>query len=118
MNGVILDTLRVYARPRETSLPEPGEAGEPYVEDSSKSSEVWEVLQTLLPDRREKRLAYLLFHCGLSPREIVRFCPQEWSDVDEIYRSQRNMLDVYGQLTWSYTSSMLCPSVHEDIVSE
>ena len=63
-----------------------------YVEDSSKSSEVWEVLQTLLPDRREKRLAYLLFHCGLSPREIVRFCPQEWSDVDEIYRSQCNMM--------------------------
>ena len=39
LNGAILDTLRVYARPRETSLPEPGEAGEPYVEDSSKSSE-------------------------------------------------------------------------------
>jgi len=29
LNGAILDTLRVYARPRETSLPEPGEAGEP-----------------------------------------------------------------------------------------
>ena len=92
LNGTVLDTLRAYVRPRETSLPEPGEPGEPYVEDSFESSEVWEILQTLLPDRREKRLAYLLFHCGLKPREIVRFCPQEWSDVHEIYHVRGNMM--------------------------
>jgi hypothetical protein len=92
LNGAILDTLRAYVRPRETSLPEPGEPGEPYVEDSFESSEVWEILQTMLPDRRENRLAYLLFHCGLGPREIVRFCPQEWSDVHEIYRLRRNIM--------------------------
>ena len=91
LNGAILDTLRAYLRPRETSLPEPGEPGEPYVEDSFESSEVWEILQTMLPDRREKRLAYLLFHCGLKPREIVRFCPREWSDVHEIYHVRRNI---------------------------
>ncbi|HEX6108660.1 MAG TPA: hypothetical protein VFZ02_04545 [Ktedonobacteraceae bacterium] len=92
LNGTILDTLRAYVRPRETSLPEPGEPGEPYVEDTAESSEVWDILQTMLPDRREKRLAYLLFHCGLKPREIVRFCPQEWSDVHEIYHVRRNMM--------------------------
>jgi hypothetical protein len=93
LNGAILDTLRAYLRPRETSLPEPGEPGEPSVEDSFESSEVWEILQTLLPDRREKRIAYLLFHCGLKPREIVRFCPQEWSDVQEVYRLRCSIME-------------------------
>jgi hypothetical protein len=95
LNGTILDTLRAYVRPRETSLPEPGEPGEPgepYVEDTAESSEVWEMLQTMLPDRREQRLAYLLFHCGLKPREIVRFCPQEWGDDHEMYHVRRNMM--------------------------
>lgn len=93
LNGVILDTLRVYARPREVTLPESGEAGEPYVEDVTDSSEVWETLQTMLPDEREQRLAYLLFHCGLKSREIVRFCPQEFRDVHEIYRLRRSIME-------------------------
>jgi hypothetical protein len=90
LNGAILDTLWAYARPREVSLPEPGE---PQVEDVTSSSEVWEILKTMLPDGREQRLAYLLFHCGLGPREIVRFCPQEWSDVQEIHCLRRNIME-------------------------
>ena len=92
LNGVILDALRICVRAREIPLQEPGDQGEPHVADSSTNSEVWEILQTMLPDRREKRLAYLLFHCGLKPREIVRFCPQEWSDVHEIYRLRCNIM--------------------------
>ena len=92
LNGVILDTLRTYARPGEVMLPETGEAGELQAADTTDSSEVWEALQTMLSDEREKRLAYLLFHCGLKPREIIRFCPQEWSDVHEIYRLRRNIM--------------------------
>jgi hypothetical protein len=93
LNGVILDTLRAYKRPREVTLPETGEVGEPYMEDVADSSEVWEVLQTMLPNEREQRLAYLLFHCGLKSREIVRFCPQEFSDVQEIYRVRRSIME-------------------------
>jgi hypothetical protein len=93
LNGAILDTLRAYARPREVTLPEPGEPGEPYMEDVTDGSEVWEVLQTMLPDEREQRLAYLLFHCGLKSREVVRFCPQEFSDVQEIYRMRRSIME-------------------------
>ena len=78
--------LRAYARPREVSKPVPGEPGEPLVEDSTEYSEVWEILHRLLSNPREQQLAYLLFYCGLGPRQIVRFCPQEWSDVQEIYR--------------------------------
>jgi hypothetical protein len=62
------------------------------VEDSTDSSEVWDLLKTILSNAREQRLAYLLFHCGLKPREIVRFCPREFSDIDEIYRLRCNLM--------------------------
>ena len=74
-------------------LPETGEAGELQAEDTIDSSEVWEVLQTMLPNKREQRLAYLLFHCGLKSREIVRFCQQEFSDIQEIYRMRRSIME-------------------------
>src|SRR6266566_4136364 len=93
LNGAILDTLRAYARPGEVMLPETGEAGELQAEDTIDSSEVWEVLQTMLPNKREQRLAYMLFHCGLKSREIVRFCSQEFSDIQEIYRMRRSIME-------------------------
>jgi hypothetical protein len=85
LNGAILDMLRVYVRPGEVSLPGPEEPGEPFVEDNTENSEVWESIQMLLSNPREQRLAYLLFHCGLKPRDIIRFCPLEWSDVQEAW---------------------------------
>ena len=104
LNGAILDSLRANARSREVSLPEPGEPGEPYIEDVTSSNEVWEIIQTMLPDKREQRLAYLLFYCGLKAREIVRYLPQEWSDVHEIYRMRRSiterLLRNVDQLRW------------------
>ncbi len=93
LNGAILDTLRVHARPGEISLPGPGEPGEPLVEDDTENGEIWESLQLLLINPREQRVAYLLFHCGLKPREIIRFCLQEWSDIQEIYRLRRNIME-------------------------
>jgi hypothetical protein len=106
LNGAILDTLRAYSRPREVSLPGPGEPGEPKVEDKTDGSEVWEILKALLPNVHEQRVAYLLFHCGLKPREIVRFCPQEFGDIREIYRLRRNILErrlrKTDQLRWRF----------------
>ncbi len=93
LNGAILDTLRAYARPREVLLPELAELGEPQVEEQAASLELWEILQRVLPSERELRLAYLLYHCGLKPREIVRSCQEEWPDVQEIYRLRRNILE-------------------------
>jgi hypothetical protein len=111
LNGAILDMLRAYARLREVSLPEPGEPGEPLVEDCIDSSEVWDTLHMILSKPREQRLAYLLFHCGLGPREIVRFCPQEWSDVQEIYRLRRTMMVRLfrnaDQLRWRFNQGEL-----------
>jgi len=111
LNGAILDMLRAYARPREVALPEPGEPGEPLVEDSIDNSEVWDTLLMILSKPREQRLAYLLFHCGLKPREIVRFCPQEWRDVQEIYRLRRTMMVRLSrnadQLRWRFNQGEL-----------
>jgi hypothetical protein len=63
------------------------------VEASTDSGEVWESLHMILSNPREQRLAYLLFHWGLKPREIVRFCSQEWGDVQEIYRLRRAIME-------------------------
>ena len=93
LNGAILDSLHAYARSREVSLPEPGGPGEPYIEDVTSDSEVWEIIQTMLSNKREQRLAYLLFYCGLKAREIVLYLPQEWSDVHEIYHMRRSILE-------------------------
>jgi hypothetical protein len=93
LQGAILDTLRTLSRPKEVLRPVPGLAGEPHVEDQIDSNEIWEFLQTLLPSARERRLAYLLYHCGLGPQEIVHCCSQEWSDVKEIYRLRRTIVE-------------------------
>jgi hypothetical protein len=47
----------------------------------------------LLSDAREQRLAYLLFHCGLKPEEIVHFYPHDFSDVREISSLRHNIIE-------------------------
>jgi len=84
--------VRTYSRTRELPLPEPGWVGEPFTEDDEDTGELWGIIEHLVPNAREQRVAYLLFHCGLKPREIVHYCPQEFSKVSEIYRIRRNIL--------------------------
>lgn len=94
LNGAILDTLRTYTRP-EVPLPEPGSfyAGELASDDAAYEQELWEVIHNLLPSPRERRVAYLLFHCGLKPREIVQFCRDEFPEVREVHRLRRNVVE-------------------------
>jgi hypothetical protein len=89
LNGVVLDILRTYSRAKEVPLLEQGESGEPLAEEQTEGSQVREILQSILSNRREQRLASLLYHCGLLPREIVRCCPQEFGSVVDIYRLRR-----------------------------
>jgi hypothetical protein len=91
--GTILDRLRGYSQPVEISSPDPAESGELRGGDETSGSEVWGILNTLLPNQREQRLAYLFFYCGLKPKEIVRFCPQEFNDVSEVYRLRRTITE-------------------------
>lgn len=108
LHGAILERLRASARLREVSLTEPGE---PLVEDSVGSSEVRDILKMRLSNPREQRLAYLLFHCGLSPREIVQRCPQEFRDVQEISRLRRSILE---HLLRKGDYLMLCIGEHKN----
>ena len=93
LNAAIMDVLRAYARPREMPIPDAGSPGEPLVEDAYDEGELWEAVKSLLPDGREQHLAFLLFHCNLKPREIMRYCPGAFRDETEIYRMKRNILD-------------------------
>ncbi|HEY6408867.1 MAG TPA: hypothetical protein VIY29_15505 [Ktedonobacteraceae bacterium] len=95
LNGIILDTLRFHLRlrSRELPFPEPGCSQEPRAADSIGDQSLWNSIQSMLPDEREKRLAFLLYHCGLKPREIVLRCPGEFDDVKDIYRLNHNIVE-------------------------
>ena len=95
LNGLLTDTLRRHLRlrTREVPLSEPGCYQEPSVEDSMDAQSTWKSIESLLGDEREKRLAYLLYYCGLKPRDIVVRCSQEFDDVKEIYRLNHNIIE-------------------------
>jgi DNA-directed RNA polymerase specialized sigma24 family protein len=93
LNSVIIDTLRAYARKEVLGLPEPGSPDELLLEDSYHEDEWWSVVESILTDKYERRVIYLLYHCGLKPREIVIHCPGEFANEQEVYRFRRNGLD-------------------------
>ena len=93
LNGAILETLRASSRPKEIPVPQSTFPGETLAEDVISSNEVWERLQEELLNVREQRLAYLLFHCGLKPGEIVQCCSQEFSNVCEINSLRRTLME-------------------------
>ncbi len=95
LNGIIIDTLRSHLRfsTKEALLPEQGYCEDPSAEDRIGLQYLWECILSLLSDERERRLAYLLYHCGLKPREIVVRCSQEFDDVKEIYRLNHNIIE-------------------------
>ncbi|GAC1385032.1 MAG: hypothetical protein NVSMB33_13880 [Ktedonobacteraceae bacterium] len=93
LNAVLVDTLRTSLQLPE--LPATIHSlAKSYVEEiiTHSSSASRETPQALLPHLREQRLAYLLYHCGLKPEEIVHYCPQEFSNVQEISRLRRHIL--------------------------
>lgn len=95
LNGLLTDTLRSHLRQRvwEAQMPEPGCPEEPGAEDALENEQLWEAIQGLLVNEREKRLFFLLYSCGLKPREVVMRCPQEFDDIQEIYRINTNIIE-------------------------
>ncbi len=93
LNCTVMDALRANIRPREERLPDDSSPIEPIVEDTYDKEELWEILKEVLYSKRERRLAYLLFHCNLKPREIMRYCPGEFGREADIYRIKRNIMD-------------------------
>jgi len=97
LQGALIDKLLAYSRPREVPLPDPGSdtygVEEPATEDEYGSYELWEIVKSLLPNKRERRLAYLMYVGGLKPREIIHLCANEFSDIQEVYRLHRNIIE-------------------------
>ena len=93
LNGLLIDTLRSQLRSKNVPLPEPDSPTEPAREHSDDSEEIWGAIQSLLDNEREQRVAYLLYYCGLKPREIVVRCPAEFPQVKEIYRLNENIIE-------------------------
>jgi hypothetical protein len=93
LNGTILDRLRASSRPKEISFPLEGFPGKNQLADGTSGAEIWECIQRQFLNVHEQRLAYLLFHCGLKPGEIIHCCSQEFSDICEIYHLRRNMIE-------------------------
>jgi len=95
LNGIMIDIMRSHLRMqlREISLPESGCSTEPTAEECGDGQNLWKCIEPLLVGERERRIAYLLYFCGLKPREIVFHCPQEFDDVKEIYRLNRNIIE-------------------------
>src|SRR5260370_21795884 len=93
LNGILTDTLRSHLRSKEVPIPEPGSSEEPLIEAAHDESAIWQSIQELLTDQREQRAAYLLYYCGLKPREIVMRCPHEFDDIKEVYRLNHNIVE-------------------------
>lgn len=95
LHCAITDNLRTYARPREEPIPDYGQSSndEPSIDDLYHEGELWEIINGLLAGEKERKIAYLHFHCNLKAREIMRYCPNEFSNESEIYRLKRNVME-------------------------
>ena len=93
LNGVIQERLRACSRTRAIPLQTPGATGELTVVHATDNAILWNVLCQLCKSTREERLAYLLFQCGLKPRDIVNCYPQEFHDISEITRVRNAILE-------------------------
>ena len=95
LNGTLIDIVRSHLRMqiREVSLPEPECSEEPTPEEHTDGPNLWQSIESLLADERERRIVYLLYFCGLKPREIVIRCTEEFGDVKEIYRLNHTIIE-------------------------
>ena len=93
LNGVLMDTTRSHLRSKEVPLPEADSHEEPAAGEPDTWYTTWVSIQSLLTDPREQRLAYLLYYCGLKPREVVIRCPNEFASVKEVYRLNCNIVE-------------------------
>lgn len=93
LNSAVMDAMRqLEARQREESL-ENVDTKETGDKTSESAQELWDILERALPDRRERRLAYLLFVLDYKPREVAQLFPRDFPTAQEVYRMTRNMLD-------------------------
>lgn len=97
LNAAILDELRSYSRSGIAQLEKSFEVSGSFSNDDNGNREVWRSIEEKLSDARKRRLAFLLFHCALGPVEIVRRCPQDFSDVQEVSRMRRDIMELLSR---------------------
>ena len=94
LDSAILDSLRAFSRPRAISQTKTDGKSKKNVAGSTDTIIVWKILKEAFPNAREQRIAYLLFHCGLSPKKIVNTFPQEFQDVQEIFHLRHSIFEL------------------------
>ncbi len=94
LNSVVLDEMRqIQSRQREEPLEHSINTTAEEPVHQPPVQELWTLIERALPDRRERRLVYLLFVLDLKPRDVVRLAPQDFPTAQEVYRLTRNVLD-------------------------
>jgi hypothetical protein len=94
LNSAIFNRLRALSRLRPQALSASDGTSKQKVVEPTDTLIVWKILKESFPNAREQRIAYLLFHCGLSPKKIVYTYPQEFQDVQEIFHLRRSVFEL------------------------
>ena len=95
LNSTVIDTLRWYMRVKCVSLLDPAvaESVNIAVEETYDEDCTWNSIQSLLESEDERQIVYLLYYCGLKPREVATRFPARFRDVKEVYRLNHNILE-------------------------
>ena len=95
LNSTVIDTLRSYMRVKCVSLLDPSiaESMEVAIEESYDDDDTWNSIQSLLENEDERQIMYLLYYCGLKPREVVTRFPTQFPDVKDVYRLNHNIIE-------------------------
>lgn len=97
LNAAILDALRSHSRSSIAQLEKSIGVSTSFSNDKEGNREVWRSIEEKLADARKSRLAFLLYHCAFRPVEIVRSYPQDFSDVQEVSRMRRDIMELLAR---------------------
>jgi hypothetical protein len=118
LNGALLETLRAYSGPGESAISHTHEAEERLIQKKGTGIEVWAFIQDSIHNASEQRLAFLLFHCGLSPREILKYCSREFDDLLEISHLRYNILEHLLRRTDKFPLQLTADGMSEQVDDE
>lgn len=93
LNSAMLDGVRqAYAHRFEVNE---SEGAETPTDDAPQLADeaFWKAIERALPDQRERLLMVLRYVQGEHPRQIALRHPQEFPNVKDIYRMERNILE-------------------------
>ncbi len=108
LNGVMLEATRtmqaasLHSMPTRTSI-------ESAMKNHAETQKLWKAIEDELSNDREIRLAYLLFHCGLKPQDIVSKIPDEFSDVREITHLRLRIMQMLAKKVLLKADSSITP---------